>query len=130
MTNTLFHRIDIGAAVIGVLTIIAWGALSGVPAAASASVGVGLGLLNFVMLRWLMARAFDATRSEMRPAGAGLLGVKFLVLGLLLYVLIVVVRIDALPFVTGLSASVTAMVLLPLWAATTPARLEAPETEA
>lgn len=130
MTNTLFNRIDLAAAVIGALTVVAWLATAGVPAASSAAVGVGIGLMNFAVLRWLLARAFDATKSELRPIGAGLIGVKFLALALLLYVLIVVVRIEALPFVTGLSASIVAMISLSLWSAGTAANPTATSTEA
>lgn len=108
----LLNRVDRLGAAIGVAVTLGWLVLVGPWAGLSAGLGVLLGGANFIALRRITARLLAPDQSARSAShAAGVLMMKFAAAGLVVFVLIVWVEVDARAFAAGLTSVVIALVV-------------------
>ncbi len=113
MTNApLLRHIDRVALLLAAVVVVSWGVGVGLQAAASAAIGSAIGIANFMALRRIMGPlvhpADDASGSR---GAAGVLLLKFVVLGALIYLFVAVLDFHAPAFAVGISVVALALVI-------------------
>lgn len=105
MTSTFLERVDVTGFVLTVAVAIAWGVAGSWSGAASVAVGGAMASLNLILVRQVLGGVVRrmASGDSQPPALLILYVLKFGALCLLIFLLVAVVRVDAVPLAAGMS---------------------------
>ena len=105
MSSRFLERVDLTGLVLTLLVSASWAVGGTWTGAAAVAVGGGMALLNLILIRQVLGgvvRRMAADQSQ--PAGLAILyALKFGALCLLIFLLVAVVRVDAIPLAVGMS---------------------------
>lgn len=107
---SFLSRIELLTLALGVLGFVAWLALGTMQDASSFLAGAGVGVLNFGAIRLITARLLQSDQQNAQGTAALLLVAKFAVMALVVFLLIVLVGLDAAAFSAGLTTLLVALV--------------------
>lgn len=105
MTSRFLERVDYTGFAMTVAVALAWGVTRGWVSAASVATGGALALLNLILIRQVLGGVVRrlAAGDNQPPALLLLYVLKFGALALLIFLLVAVVRVDAVPLAVGMS---------------------------
>jgi hypothetical protein len=102
------RRLAVGS----VIVFSAFGLLGGIGTAAAVAAGGALALANYYLLLWAVQRLVAHGKNDVGPVKAALgLVLRYVLLGLILYVIFSVWRANALAVIVGFSAPVVAVIV-------------------
>lgn len=105
MNSRFLERVDVTGLVLTVAVTIAWAAFGSRSAAASVAIGGALALLNMILIRQVLGgvvRRMSAGDPQ-SPMLAGLFIAKFAALALVIYLMVAVAGVSAMPLAVGMS---------------------------
>lgn len=105
MSSRFLERVDVTGFVMTVAVAFAWGLAGTWSQAASVAVGGAMALLNLILIRQVLGGVVRrmSTGESQPPVLLVLYALKFGALCLLIFLLVAVVRVDAVPLAAGLS---------------------------
>ena len=105
MTSKFLERVDYTGLAMTLVVAFVWGVADSWLPAASVAIGGALALLNLILIRQVLGGVVRrmAANDEQSPLLAGLYIAKFFALALLIFLLVAVVRVDAIPLAAGMS---------------------------
>lgn len=110
MTSELLNRIRRTGAILAMVSAAFW-LLTGWWNGVSALSGSLLGLANLAAMQFMMGRIFEATLRGESTGWSVVIALKFVALGLLIFMAISVAGLAAVPFTCGVGVVIAAMII-------------------
>ncbi len=105
MNSRFLKRVDLTGLVLTVLVSAVWGVTVGWLSAASVAIGGTVALLNMIVIRHVLGGLIGpmASGDGPSPVLAGMFMLKFAAMGIVIFLLVAVVRVDVMALAIGMS---------------------------